>query len=341
MNRIPPETPADLGKESRSTRLLGPAEFACLACGGDGLGRVLGVREMNLGLGDTFHYGVCTACRSLTLIDPPADLRPYYPPSDYYSLRSRWPVAVADRAFRSRISFGGHPRAIRWLARFELDDTALGSLGRLRLSPHTAILDVGAGSGRLVDNLVRLGFRATVGVDPFLPPGTGATGRLRRGGLGAVGDDERFDLIMFHHSLEHTSDPSKELRRAAQLLSESGSLLLRLPLAAAALERYGACWYGIDAPRHSFVPTPEGLDRLLQRTGFRALESYRDSTSAQFTVSADFQAGGSARRRHAVAPVVLVRDRLSRAARDAVRAAALANANGTGDQIVLYARLSR
>ena len=45
-------------------------------------------REMMFGLRDRFLYGECRDCGSLVLLDPPADLGPYYPP-DYYSLSPR------------------------------------------------------------------------------------------------------------------------------------------------------------------------------------------------------------------------------------------------------------
>jgi SAM-dependent methyltransferase len=295
---------------------------------------------MNLGYGDEFHYGECATCGSLTLLDPPRDLQRYYPATGYYSLRTPWLVTAADRGFRARVSHGGSPWLRARLANWELLDTALSAVGRLSLSKSAAILDVGSGRGRLVDELERLGYRSVVGIEPFVPEDAPASPLVRRGTLTQLGGEERFDLVMFHHSLEHIAAPAVALELVRTLLSDHGTLLVRLPLVGPAFDRYGACWYGIDAPRHSFVPTVSGLHALLARCGFRVQQSYFDSTSAQFLVSEEFERGGCARAGHDVGPVALLRRRVSPIVRAAVEAASRANANRTGDQIIIYGKVS-
>jgi SAM-dependent methyltransferase len=326
-------TIADLGA------LVEPAHpFECRACAVRRMRRRFKVLEMNLGLGDPFEYAECSTCGSLTLLDPPVDIRRYYPPGAYYSLRRRWLVDAADRTFRSRISFGRFPRCQGWLERQELTDTALSAVGRLDLPRDAAILDVGAGTGRLVRILGRLGYVHVLGVEPLLDELAPPDPQLRRGGIESARAGERFDLVMFHHSLEHIPDPLAALQRSRAHLSERGSVLIRLPLVTVPFHRFGVAWYGIDAPRHSFVPTEDGLTRLLQRAGFVPYRRYYDSTSAQFTVSERFRQGWNAVAQHAVHPSRLVLDRLSSETRAAMREAAAANRSGTGDQIVVYAR---
>jgi SAM-dependent methyltransferase len=312
----------------------------CLSCAKELGPRSIAVREMNLGLGDLFHYGFCDGCGGLTLLDPPSDLVRYYPPTGYYSLRTPGLVTLADRGFRARVSFNGGPRLARWLARYELLDTALAAVGRLALPTNASILDVGAGSGRLVGELQRLGYDSVVGIEPFLPDDARAAPSVIRGDLSRLPRDARFDLIMFHHTLEHVPDPAAALDAARGLLRERGTVLLRLPLVGPAFEKYGVFWYGIDAPRHSFVPTWGGLKDLLGRTRFVVVDSYFDSTSAQFLVSEEFERGGNARARHRLGPVALLRERLSAKVRSAANQAALANARRTGDQIVVYTRVT-
>jgi SAM-dependent methyltransferase len=81
---------------------------------------------------------------------------------------------------------------------------------------------------------------------------------------------ESFDVVTFWHVLEHLPDPAGNLRRAWELLSPDGWLLISLPrfdsLQAGIFGRY---WYPLDdVPRHLYHFSLESLDRLLREAGF-------------------------------------------------------------------------
>ena len=58
----------------------------CEICSNSDKNEIHQVRDMMFGLGRLFTYLECSDCRSLQLVDPPRDVKNFYPP-DYYSFR--------------------------------------------------------------------------------------------------------------------------------------------------------------------------------------------------------------------------------------------------------------
>ncbi len=148
------------------------------------------------------------------------------------------------------------------------------------------VLDVGCGSGKLLLRMTLGGLSNCLGVDPFLEKDI-----VYRNGLLIRKADFReitgqWDLIMFHHALEHMAEPLAVLRAAAEKLSPDGVLLIRLPLAdSVAWERYREHWYNLDAPRHFFLHTEASMEILAQQAGLEIFHRFRDATPAQFAIS--------------------------------------------------------
>jgi SAM-dependent methyltransferase len=249
---------------------------------------------MMFGTREAFRYFECTVCASLWLSDSPADLGPYYP-SRYYTL-------VHD----------SHPRPgfalQRALARAVVQPEVFGrgvraaSLARHLVEPpeelralqplirrygirgfSDRILDVGCGwdPARLCA-LRRLGFRHLSGIDPFVPGDLVHHGiPVRRLEIGAVRGP--FDVIMFHHSLEHVRDPEATLGAARRALAADGRILVRMPIAGSLLwQRYGADWWELDAPRHQVVLSIDGLKVLATRAGLEVVAMFFDSSEREF-----------------------------------------------------------
>jgi SAM-dependent methyltransferase len=231
---------------------------------------------MMFGLREPFTYFECTACGCLQLIDRPPNLAPYYPPA-YYSFAptqartkpTGW-RAWAERR-RTRAQLLGHRGLWGSIARFrprvDLDIFRPARLPSLK----ARILDVGCGGGTLLRKLEEAGCRDLVGVDPFLP-GDQALGphlRLLARPFAELPDDS-FDLIMFHHSLEHMPDTLAALDAAARRLRPGGVCLVRIPVASCeAWSLYGTDWVELDAPRHFFLHTPRSLAHAAERCGLR------------------------------------------------------------------------
>lgn len=102
--------------------------------------------------------------------------------------------------------------------------------------PYRSVLDVGTGTGRMLELLAPAAERA-LGIDQSPPMLGMARARLERAGLRRVqlrqGDIyalpvERggFDLVVLHQVLHYLDDPSRALREAARALRPGGRLLV-------------------------------------------------------------------------------------------------------------------
>lgn len=279
--------------------------FKCRACGGRVSSGHLNAKEMMFGRGESFTYDDCGECSSLSLRDIPEDLSQYYP-ADYYSIDIDPEEALGGPGVRqlvrvlTRSVLLGRGRlaaiALKVMKRRQLH-TFVSLMNSVSLTgavqgPHTSVLDVGCGSGVLVYALGLSGMTSSVGVDPFAPTerdfDCGA--RLLRRELADV--DGLFDLVMFHHSLEHVPDPSASLADAARRLKTGGRVLVRVPtVSSLAYQEYGKDWVQFDAPRHITLFSVPGMERLAANNGFRIVAIRYDSTAFQFWGSEQVRAG--------------------------------------------------
>lgn len=264
----------------------------CTICGNAAGNREFTAREMMFGLRHRFRYLECGECGSLTILDPPADMSPYYP-DEYYSMQppprenrikvflkrrlAAYGLHGSDLLGRILASRFGIPREVRWLkhAGVGYDD---------------AILDVGCGAGHLLLHLRNLGFSNLTGVDPFLPadrePAPGV--RLLRADVHDL--DGAFDLVMLHHTLEHVPNPEAVLGQVYRLLRPGRFALVRIPVAGTlAWRTYGADWVQLDAPRHHVLFTERALRGLAERIGFTVEHVEYDSTGFQFWGSEQYR----------------------------------------------------
>jgi len=145
------------------------------------------------------------------------------------------------------------------------------------------ILDVGCGRGERLYELALAGFTNLRGVEPFIDhdvsvaPGVTVT----RGTLEAL--DGEFDLIMMHHALEHVVDPRATIRHLARLLAEGGVVVLRVPVIGKfAWRTYGVDWAQLDAPRHLYTFSENGIAALAASAGLEIQSVTYDSFEFQF-----------------------------------------------------------
>jgi SAM-dependent methyltransferase len=263
---------------------------ACVACEAPlPTNPTLTTREMMFGLKDPFRYSACPDCGSLTLIDPPSDWSRYYPPGAYYSIGAS--SVLYSPSWRRRLKtdmFLRVPPSVVTMSGKLWKSGRLASpvwywwFHSMHLSRSSRLLDVGSGTGALLHKLAADGFLSLTGVDPFIARSESYSDGVRIV-KGQVEDlTGPFDVIMFHHSLEHTDDPDRHLKVARALLAPGGVVVIRIPVADSwAYRYYGPDWVQLDPPRHQIIMTSQAVFRLADQCGFEVLRAYRDSESGQ------------------------------------------------------------
>lgn len=200
----------------------------------------------------------------------PADIPAFYDLARYYTHsatetgRIDMRPGLGDRALLAlawRLDRGTEPDALWWQ----------------RLPPAGArrVLEIGCGSGQNLERMQGLGLDLT-GVEP--DPNACAAARAR--GLDvhqgvaealppALGD-ERHDLVVLTHVLEHCHDPVQAMVQAAGRLTPGGRLVAEVPNNACTGARLaGAAWHWLDVPRHLNFFTDASLTALASRAGLR------------------------------------------------------------------------
>jgi 2-polyprenyl-3-methyl-5-hydroxy-6-metoxy-1,4-benzoquinol methylase len=124
------------------------------------------------------------------------------------------------------------------------------------------ILDVGCGMGKYLMELRSAGFENLQGLDPFLGSDikveNGVT--LKKGRIEDVSDE--FDVIISHHSLEHSEDPLAMIKAMARNLALGGHLIITVPVLGKLYKRFKGFSYIIQAPQHTVLYTVDGLVHL-------------------------------------------------------------------------------
>lgn len=276
-------------------------------------------KEMMLGTKEEFIYWECLGCGCLALVDIPDDLGRYYP-KGYYSFipgPSKKLKKLKDSIYLSPFSF-----CVNWRRRTDLD-----VIRRVNLQKDMSLLDVGCGAGHLISSLRNLGYNAR-GIDPHIDHdvrdhlGT----KVEKKTLPEI--EEKFDVILFRHSLEHMS--LDMLRIASERLKEFGTCVVCIPLVGWAWGHYACHWAQLDAPRHLFLHTRESFTILARNSGFTVADVVYDSNEFQFWASKSYLDGIPLSK--ATKPSYFQRFQLRR------RAAAL-NALGEGDTAQFYLKL--
>ncbi|MDB5213311.1 MAG: SAM-dependent methyltransferase [Myxococcaceae bacterium] len=144
---------------------------------------------------------------------------------------------------------------------------------RPRLPDTRGALDIGAGDGAFLEELLDAGFTDVVGVEPSAAPIASASPRVRpllRHGLFRADDypASTFSLVTCFQTLEHLGDPMEMCRAAQRLLKPGGAVFViahdRRSLSARVL--------GLKSPifdiEHLQLFSPKSAEQLLQRAGF-------------------------------------------------------------------------
>lgn len=267
----------------------------CIICGNLNGNEVHQIPELQLGLNEVFDYQLCGACNTMQNLEVPEDLGRYYPNDGYYSFNTGIARAKKPDPLRKLkadfLLFGNQPILGRLFSigykPSEVYDWAKGTRARY----DEAILDVGTGNGSLLTRLHQMGFTNLTGIDPFINE------NIDHGSVKVLKKDifqvhEKYDVVMMHHALEHVTDPKQTLKKIYDILNPGGRLLVRLPVFGNyGWKTYGKYWCGLDAPRHTFIPSEKGMKLLVEEAGFKLEKLVYDSVAYMIWCSEQYRQG--------------------------------------------------
>lgn len=243
-----------------------------------------------------FSYLECGICGCLQLQNPPASMAEWYPPR-YYSFQgvaaSRPVLTVLKRRLRRiknrlYLQAGAVAKLMGRMKPFP----ALEAFAAVRPKQDFRVLDVGCGAGHLLKDLADVGFHHTLGIDPLLEKDLRYDNGLEvdRRTIESL-EGSQWDVVMFHHSLEHIGDPLGTLNLVRNLLPPEGLCIVRIPIASWSWSHYGVNWVELEPPRHMFLHTERSFRLLATQAGFAVRRVAYDSDGFELWGSELYQRG--------------------------------------------------
>ncbi|MDJ0647630.1 MAG: class I SAM-dependent methyltransferase [Xenococcaceae cyanobacterium MO_188.B19] len=148
------------------------------------------------------------------------------------------------------------------------------SLIKRYLQPRAKILEIGCGEGILLSELAYLGF-IVEGIEPSF----NASLRAKNKGLKITNSlfpdyfpEQKFDLVILSHVLEHIQNPSRFLRTVSQLIPNGYLLLIQTNYQGLIPRLRTKDWYAWVPNEHYWHFTPFGLTFLVNKLNFRLIK---------------------------------------------------------------------
>ena len=148
---------------------------------------------------------------------------------------------------------------------------------RAMLPEDARTLDVGCGSGKIVNEFAALGCEA-FGLEPDASAISQAKPNIFQGlaeELPAPFENRKFDLISITHVLEHCIDPIKVTSNIFSMLKPGGVIWCEVPNCDSIhFEALNICSEMFDAPRHIYFFGRDSLEKTVGGAAFEAMEFY-------------------------------------------------------------------
>jgi 2-polyprenyl-3-methyl-5-hydroxy-6-metoxy-1,4-benzoquinol methylase len=271
----------------------------CPLCDGNATKELFAAKDRWHSLPGEFGLHRCRDCQFVFLSPRPTAERLgfYYPPAEYYSYHAPDLSALAAppvgwrrklqhglrRSVFDAMGYNGPPltwwqRLLQPLAVRLLQRRATYSFNYFpRYVAGGRALEVGSGAGVYLCCLKMHGWDV-VGVE--LSAEAAATAQQAYGvevKVGALAPamfaPASFDYIYLSDVIEHLPDPVAAARMLACWLKSGGTMFIQTPnIESYAARRWGRWWYGLEAPRHLCLFSPETLTQLLRGAGLSVMK---------------------------------------------------------------------
>ena len=276
----------------------------CRICANDASHARFSAREMMFGTREVFQYFQCIACGCLQIDKIPEDIGKYYPVGyGGHSLRRKKSQGkilsyLQKQRYRNAIFDRGY-KVNRLLSPFvpithHKVDNALPVIDILKIAGvsrfDARFLDVGCGNwSKWLEYLSAMGFSRLNGIDPLIAESVSDHGiEIRKQSI--TDTQGQFDVITYHHSLEHISDQQEQFLNAKRLLAPGGVLIIRIPIVSGwTWQRYGVNWVEMDPPRHLYLHSRKSVAWLARTAGFELFKTVCDSTEFEFFGSEQYK----------------------------------------------------
>ena len=147
------------------------------------------------------------------------------------------------------------------------------NLGYIPYRGEGKLLDFGCGAAGYVAKMAAAGWDAQ-GMDmsaQAVAAGRDAGLTIHQGTLpGGDLDGQLFDAVTMWQAIEHVPSPGATLAAINAIIKPGGRLLVVCPqFDSRAAEKFGACWYALDLPRHLTHFTRATLQAQVEAAGFK------------------------------------------------------------------------
>jgi len=227
----------------------------------------------------SFRLVKCMNCGLLYLNPQPTfeELQDHYPTESYYAFRSgknSTTIVNSEALDRWRTVRDVLTKPLRKVLPFLKGEMEKELAYLSPIHPGMKVLDVGCGAGDAL-SVYRERGAMTYGVEinaQACREGIRKGHRMFCGQLSEAGfEREFFDIVRFHHSLEHMPSPRVALFETYKILRREGRVWISIPNHHGIQSMlFGRWFYAIESPRHLFGFTPPTIARLLNQAGFQA-----------------------------------------------------------------------
>jgi len=251
----------------------------CLACDGEDLREYITTSDMMHRGDESFTFAKCNDCH-LVMLTPRVPLDQL---SEYYQ--------SFYLPYRGAAAWGKYAYLVERDQRKIDRQRVRTALRYTSLSAANSVLDVGCGKPTFIQALHGATGAQCLGSD-FSDHGWAGDAdqysniNLHTGLPSEIVTDGPVDLITMWHYLEHDYQPTETLQQMLAHSHNGTRLIIEVPdHDGSTRQKYGSKWAGYHTPRHTGLYTIDSMTKLLSRSGWKVVDSYRSGTLDPYTLA--------------------------------------------------------